>query len=54
MADSRTAAWKPDPLERPTWRPLWLEAALIMRIRPRGSPSWPGTRPETGYVEADW
>ena len=29
------------------------EAAVITRTRLRGSPSWPGTRLETGYVEAD-
>jgi hypothetical protein len=30
-----------------------LETGVIMRTTLRGSPSWPGRNPETGYVDAD-
>src|SRR6266851_5226374 len=30
-----------------------LDAAKLMRTRTRGSPSWPGPGPQTGYVDAD-
>src|SRR3954454_471993 len=31
-----------------------LDAGPFMRLGTRGSPSWPGFAPETGYVNADW
>src|SRR4051812_17852606 len=31
-----------------------LDAGPFMRLGTRGSPSWPGFAPETGYVDADW
>src|SRR5215217_2996360 len=31
-----------------------LDAGPLMRLGTRGSPSWPGFAPETGYVDADW
>jgi hypothetical protein len=38
------------------WNPglnMALDAVSLMRARVRGTPSWPGHDPETGYVGAD-
>ena len=38
-----------------TWFRIWRSHADgVMRTGTRDSPSWPGLRPQAGYVDADW
>jgi hypothetical protein len=53
-SDRLGATVRPDRV-RPErlWLKMALDAGPFMRLGTRGSPSWPGLDPETGYVDAD-